>query len=140
MKVIDPGHIYELDQLGDNNKQKLVFIKRSGGAIQYEKEWPGLQTQEVLRALIDRTKYLDCVLSCKETKEALKHLRMAVFWYEARAFRRKKSKTNRTTEDHDDTSTIPCVVTYPEDIPFTEQDIELKETGADGHIVTKIYI
>lgn len=138
MKIIDPGHIYELDELESENKQKLIFIKRSGGAIQYEKEWPGLQTQEVLRALIDRTKYLDQVLECKETKEALRHLRMALYWYEVRALRRKRSKTNRTTEHHDDAMTVPCMVVYPEDIPFTEENIELREKGEDGHIILEL--
>ncbi|HTH92940.1 MAG TPA: hypothetical protein VL576_00450 [Candidatus Paceibacterota bacterium] len=135
MKTIDPGHIYELRQLGDDNTQTMTFIKRSGGAVQYEKEWPGLQTQEVLRALIDRTKYLYEVLPCKETEEALRHLRMALFWYEARAYRRKKSSTNRTTNAHDDTLTVPMNVNLPDDIPFTEVDIELRPTGEDGHII-----
>lgn len=135
MKTIDNGHIYELRQLGDQNTQTLKFIKRSGGAVEYENEWPGLQTQEVLRALIDRTKYLNQVLPCKETVEALKHLRMALFWYEARAYRRKQSGTNRTTNDHDDSETLPATFTYPKDIPFTEVDIELREIGADGHII-----
>ncbi len=135
MKVIDPGHIYELRQLGDEATQELVFIKRSGGAVHYEKEWPGLQTQEVLRALIDRTKYLYQVLPCRETEEALRHLRMALYWYEARALRRKRSKTNRTTNAHDDEDTPEMHIEYPRDIPFTVTEIELRETGEDGHIV-----
>jgi hypothetical protein len=135
MKTLDAGHIYELKQLGDDNTQTLIFIKRSGGAVQYEKEWAGLQTQKVLRALIDRTKYLYEVLPCKETEEALRHLRMALFWYEARAYRRKQSATNRTTSAHDDTLTVPMVIEYPSDVPFMEVDIELRATGEDGHII-----
>lgn len=137
MKIIDPGHIYELKQLGDNNTQILRFIKRSGGAVQYDQEWAGLQTQEVLRALIDRTKYLNTVLECKETKEAIKHLQMALYWYEVRALRRKRSQTNRTTLDHDDSITPEYHPEYASDIPFTEQDIELYTTGEDGHIITQ---
>ena len=137
MKIIDPGHVYELKQLGDNNTQLLKFIKRSGGAVQYDQEWPGLQTQEVLRALIDRTKYLDTVLECKETKEAVKHLQMALYWYEVRALRRKRSQTNRTTLDHDDSITPEYHPEYATDIPFTERDIELYATGEDGHIITR---
>jgi hypothetical protein len=137
MKIIDPGHVYELKQLGDNNTQTLKFIKRSGGAVQYDQEWAGLQTQEVLRALIDRTKYLDTVLECKETKEAIKHLQMALYWYEVRALRRKRSQTNRTTFDHDDSVTPEYHPEYASDIPFTEQDIELHTTGEDGHIITQ---
>lgn len=135
MKILDSGHIYELKQLGDNETQKITFIKRSGGAVHYEKEWPGLQTQEVLRALIDRTIYLDKVLECKETKEAIKHLRAALYWYEVRALRRKRSKTNRTTNNHNDELTPEYKMSYPSDIPFTEFEIEKRETGEDGHIL-----
>ncbi len=135
MKIIDPGHIYELRQLGDDKTQTLTFIKRSSGTIQYDKEWSGLQTQEVLRALIDRTLYLDKVLECKETKEAIKHLRATLYWYEVRALRRKRSKTNRTTNNHDDSETPPYEMQYAPDIPFTEVDIEKKEIGEDGHII-----
>ncbi len=135
MKIIDPGHVYELKQLGDTNTQVLKFIKRSGGAVQYTEEWAGLQTQEVLRALIDRTKYLGKVLECKETREALKHLQMALYWYEVRALRRKRSQTNRTTNDHNDEMT-PCYhPKYALDIPFTEEDIEERPIGEDGHII-----
>jgi hypothetical protein len=135
MRSIDPGHIYELDQLGDKATQRLTFIKRSGGSVHYEKEWPGLQTQEVLRALIDRTQYLHDVLPCKETVEAKRHLQLALYWYEVRALRRKRSKTNRTTSAHDDSDTPPAQIPYPSDIPFTEVDIELRPTGPDGHIM-----
>jgi hypothetical protein len=135
MKILDPGHIYELRQLGDENTQIIKFIKRSGGAVKYDKEWPGMQTQEVLRALIDRTIYLYNILECRETEEALKHLRAALYWYEVRALRRKRSKTNRTTENHDDENTPSYTMQYAPDIPFTEVEIEKKEIGKDGHII-----
>lgn len=135
MKILDPGHIYELRQLGDNETQLLKFVKRSGGAITYQTEWPGLQTQEVLRALIDRTKYLDGVLPCKETVEALRHLRLALYWYEVRAARRKKNNINRTERSHDDHETPPVSVQYPSDVPFTEKNIEQYDIGEDGHII-----
>jgi len=137
MKIIDPGHIYEFEQLGGGT-QTVTFVKRSGGAIQYEKEWAGLQTQEVLRALIDRTKYLYKVLPCAETEEALYHLRLSLYWYEVRALRRKRNKVNRTTENHDD-SDIPKVRgEFPKDIPFGIEDIELRPIGEDGHIIASI--
>ena len=135
MKVIDPGHIYELRQLGDENTQTIRFIKRSGGAVQYDQGWAGLQTQEVLRALIDRTKYLNSLLPCQETSEAVRHLEMALYWYEVRAFRRKKSETNRTTLDHDDADTPHVEFEYAKDYPVTEVDIEQRAIGSDGHII-----
>ena len=60
-------------------------------------------TQEVLRALIDRTEYLDNVIHCTETQDAIWHLRMALFCYEARAYRRKQEGKNRQKPEHDDT-------------------------------------
>ena len=135
MKIIDPGHIYELSQLGNDDTQIIKFIKRSGGSVHYEKEWAGLQSQEVLRALIDRTKYLYNILPCKETTEAIRHLQMALYWYEARALRRKRSETNRTTLNHDDSEVVPGLFNLPDDIPFAPQDIELKPIGKDGHIL-----
>ncbi len=135
MKIINPGHIYELVQLGNDETQVIKFVKRSGGAITYNEEWAGLQTQEVLRALIDRTIYLYNVLPCKETEEALKHLRFALYWYEVRAWRRKQSKTNKTSQSHDDKETSTFDFKYPKDVPFDEVDIETKPIGEDGHII-----
>jgi hypothetical protein len=58
MKVIDEGHIYRISKPGGwlslLNKQTLTFVKRSGGAVTYKKEWSGIQTQAVMRAIIDR--------------------------------------------------------------------------------------
>ncbi len=135
MKIIDPGHIYELQQLGNDKTQAITFVKRSGGAISYDEEWSGLQTQEVLRALIDRTKYLYKVLPCRETEEALKHLRLALYLYEVRAYRRKKSKTNKTAISHDDAETSISHFQYSKDIPFDEINIEKRPIGEDGHII-----
>lgn len=135
MEVINSGHIYKLDQLGGGTPQRLVFVKRSGGAITYKEEWPGVQTQEVLRALIDRTKYLDQVLSCVETKDALYHLRMALYMYEVRAWRRKQEKINRKSPAHDDTGRPHAWREFPDEVPFNEQDIELRLVGPDGHII-----
>lgn len=137
MHVIDSGHVYELEQLGGGT-QKLTFVKRSGGAIRYGEEWPGVQTQEVLRALIDRTNYLDGVLPCVETRDALWYLRMALFMYEVRAYRRKKEAVNRKSPKHDDTMRPKEWHTHPfDDVPFDENGIELHPVGPDGHIVLK---
>lgn len=134
MKVIDPGHVYECNQLGGGT-QTITFVKRSSDAVTYDKEWAGLQNQEVLRALIDRTKFVDNVLPCSETKEALYHLRLALYWYEVRAYRRKQAHMNRTALAHHDEPSSYKRGEYPEDIPFTEMDIELYKVGDDGHII-----
>jgi len=134
MKVIDEGHIYQLKELGGGD-QTLTFMKRSGGAVSYAQEWPGVQTQEVLRALIDRTKYLDQVLPCTETKDAAWHLQMALYLYELRAFRRKQENVNRESPEHDDSHRGRPWRNNPHEVPFNEINIELLPTGEDGHIV-----
>ena len=135
MEIVDPGHVYELKQLGDPATQRLIFAKRSGGAIKYHREWPGLQTQEVLRALIDRTKYLYNVLPCTETDDALWHLRMALYLYEVRAYRRKQEQVNRKAPVHDDSGRPHSWREHPHDVPFNESEIEMRPIGLDGHIM-----
>lgn len=135
MKVLSEGHVFELTQLGGGT-QNLTFVKRSSGAICYEEEWAGVQVQEVLRALISRTKYLQSVLPCVETKDAIEHLRMALFMYEVRAWRRKQEKLNRKKGIHDDSDRPRTWRDNPfGDVPFSEFEIELLPTGTDGHIL-----
>ena len=60
MKVIDPGHKYELAHLDGNGHEVLTFVKREGdgypGNIDHH---AGTNLQEVFRAALDRVKYLD---------------------------------------------------------------------------------
>jgi hypothetical protein len=53
VQILDKGHIYQLIIPGTSETYTLKFVKRSGGAVTYVVEWPGLQTQAVMRALID---------------------------------------------------------------------------------------
>lgn len=207
MHIIDPGHIYELDGDGfDIPSQTLTFVKRSGGAITYEHEWPGLTTQSVNRAIIaqikgyqeghgqdetyalwqlgtsethplilggashlidciavlqDRSAYLNTIIPCIETGDALgwfdmaqhyiayavrdhgesytialDYMRCALFTYEARAFRRKRDAVNRKQPCHDDTeSPKPWRELVYRDVPFSADDIEDIPIGDDGHLI-----
>jgi hypothetical protein len=132
----DPGHIYRMPELGVLKRdlrdetpdaqrfQEIRFLKRSGGAIQYEEEWQGLQTQTVLRVCISRTRYLNSVLPCQESINAIRHMQNALWEYEARAFRRKIQALNREQPAHEED--IP--------IPFSPMDCEAEGLGADGHM------
>jgi hypothetical protein len=53
---------------------------------------PGTQTQEVLRALIDRTMHCDNCLRWLGNDLIIYHLRMALALHEARALERKTEK------------------------------------------------
>jgi hypothetical protein len=65
MRVMDPGHWYELallDALPNRlGLETLRFVKRVGDKFPGNQlpAYAGTTTQEVLRALIDRTKYVD---------------------------------------------------------------------------------
>lgn len=87
MKVIEPGHIYQLEHQDGSGAGVLVFVNREDGT-QHE----GTQTQEVLRALIDRTQHCDKCLRWEGNDKIIEHLRMALVLHEARALERKTEK------------------------------------------------
>lgn len=129
MEVVTKGHVYRMVQLG-GGIQDITFVRRSGGAVTYPTEWPGVQTQEVLQVLIDRTKYLNGILPCVETEDDLYYLRMALFMYEVRAWRRKQEKVNREKPAHDDSERAKVWHELPfSDVPFNESEIELRPIG-----------
>ena len=86
MKVLEPGHVYELDQLDGDGKQILTFVNRISNPHS------GVLNQEVLRAVIDRVQYLDAELPHPFNATILYHLRMALGLHEARAYLRKIEK------------------------------------------------
>ena len=89
MKIIDAGHIYLLDCLDGGEAVTLTFVKREGDNFPFNKgEYPGTNAQEVLRALIDRTEYLNRQKPCAETEAAIGNLRSALLLFELRAARR----------------------------------------------------
>lgn len=65
MKVLDPGHLYELKVLDADKEQwtktvELRFVKREGDKFPGNVgHYPGTNLQEVLRALLNRIAYLD---------------------------------------------------------------------------------
>lgn len=101
MRVIEPGHIYELSTLDGDEPQRLIFVNRESG-----REHPGTQTQEVLRAiidiidcLVDRTNHCDSRLRWEGNDRVVKHLtesqrelRLALIGHEQRALERKAEK------------------------------------------------
>lgn len=87
MKIIEPGHIYQLTHLDGAGTTKLTFVNREEGT-----EHEGTQTQEVLRALIDRTWHCHRCLPWDGNHKIVKHLQLALVLHEARALYRKAKK------------------------------------------------
>ena len=89
MLIIDAGHEYQLDSIDGGPPQSLRFVKRCGKGFPFNSgQHSGTNVQEVLRALIDRTEYLNNQKPCAETEAAAGCLRAALALYEMRAARR----------------------------------------------------
>lgn len=92
MKVIDPGHAYDLDVLdgrSENTKERLTFVKREGANYPGNLgHYPGTNMQEVLRALIDRTNYVNNQIKHGANYLVLAGLRAAIYHLEWRAAER----------------------------------------------------
>jgi hypothetical protein len=107
MEVKVQGHRYELKNIKYNGTTTLQFYKDvniNGGAIVV-----GPSCQEVLRAVIDRVKFLDGQVPWEGNKEIIKHLRLAIALFEGRALIRKVEKG--------------------------ELEIESLPTALDGHLI-----
>lgn len=109
MKVIEPGHIYELSQLdGDGKPLVLKFVRRDK-----EPFHEGTQIQEVVRvqidmldALIDRVNHCDDCLRWEGNDTIIKHfsesqrrLRLVLLKFEERALERKVDKQGFKPEE-----------------------------------------
>lgn len=88
MKITEPGHAYLLDCYDGEAYQSLVFVNREPGG-----EHAGTTTQEVLRALIDRTRYCDDCANWIGNDAIVYHLRMALALHEARALMRHAQRS-----------------------------------------------
>lgn len=111
MKVIDPGHYFELDVLDavdETTKAYLSFVKREGegypGNVGHH---PGTNIQEVLRALISRVRYLDNQIHHPYNDGVLDHLRSSLWLRELRAAERHGRELQASTEDVEDRPTCP---------------------------------
>ena len=90
MLIVEKGHHYILSQRDtdtDTPQQELVFVNKEPG-----REHAGTTTQEVLRALIDRTRYCNNCLPHDVNKHIVHHLRMALVLHESRALEMKVAK------------------------------------------------
>lgn len=88
MKVIDPGHKFQLDSLDGNFYQELRFVKREGEKFPGNVgSYSGTTMQEVIRALISRMLYVDNQHPCDENKNVIAYLNWSLGKLEERAAR-----------------------------------------------------
>lgn len=105
MKVIDPGHHYELDVFdrdGSAYRSTLRFMKRIGDGYPHNTEptYSGTNCQDVIRALIDRVKYLHMQIPHPQNGIILGALRDALLAFKVRAAERhgRELSLSRTIE------------------------------------------
>lgn len=106
MKVIEPGHVYELDQIDKTEETKpqvITFVNRDGTGGHTH---AGTQTQEILRVVIDmmnvvvdRTNHCDNCIRwegndriIKAMTEIQRQARLALLIHEERALERKMER------------------------------------------------
>lgn len=133
--VIEPGHLYMVPNLEQSGHQFVRFIRRSSAMIKHPTDYPGCNTQDIIRVCIDRTKYLNSVGGSEETQNAVHWLRMALYEYESRAWQRKQQGVNKSAEPQAQTDRINAHRDGYRDIPFSEYEIESKPVGIDGHLL-----
>lgn len=89
MIELDKGHRFALRQLDVQDEPEhatLIFVKRSGPRYPGNKDaYPGTTSQEVLRALIARAKYVNAQIPAWQTRISIWLYRIALWLYENRA-------------------------------------------------------
>lgn len=96
MIVLDPGHKYQLAHLDGYATEILTFVKRKGDNYPGNlSSYEGTNMQEVLRALIDRIKYVNNQIPCSQNEIVLLKLREVVLLLEERAAIRHKREPIR---------------------------------------------
>jgi hypothetical protein len=96
IQIIDPGHKYKLPSLDGKHEQVLQFVKRCdpGNPTRFPgntNAYPGTTIQCVLRALLERFRYLQKQVWAPENIACIFCLRVALWLIEFRAARRHKS-------------------------------------------------
>lgn len=93
MRVLDPGHRYALGTLDGEVYVGLQFVNRVGPGFPGNiRAHPGTTTQEVLRALIDRARYVNAQIPCWQTGVSVVLMRLIIWLYEHRAAKRHGRK------------------------------------------------
>jgi hypothetical protein len=95
MKVIVPGHRYELPNFENKDEQGqiLQFIHKepeTEGSTQLKTIDDGTTNEELLEVLIDRVKFLQNKFPCKENACCITHLEEGLMWLEKRTRDRVK--------------------------------------------------
>jgi hypothetical protein len=107
MKVIDEGHLYQLESMDKTNDQSLQFIyKDKDDNGKFVTVIDGTTNEEVLNVLINRIEYLNNKLPCRENRSALDRLKSALGWLNQRTRNREEQGVENSPLPHEDEGSI----------------------------------
>lgn len=84
MKIITPGHEYELDNFEGGDRQPLSFIHKVSKGESLVTVKNGTTNEEVLAVLIDRLNFLHLKLPSRQSAIAITKLQEALMWLQNR--------------------------------------------------------
>jgi hypothetical protein len=96
MKVLTPGHLYDLDNFENNNmSQRIQFIEKDAGMTTIN---DGTTNEEVLTMLINRLKFLGERLPSRENSIAVTRCEEALLWLNKRTEDRRARGVEGTSK------------------------------------------
>lgn len=88
MKVIEPAHVYEVENFVDKNiSQTITFLKKQPkeeGSTELELVHDGTTNEEVLSVILDRLQSGNAKVPSRETAIAITKIQEALMWLEQR--------------------------------------------------------
>jgi hypothetical protein len=112
------GHVFELDQIGSDERQVISFVNKEPGM-----EAPGITMQELCRVGVERTSYCHNCLPHRVNGPIIWHFRQIIALHEGRALEQKAAKGEFLPE---------LLVTGPDghfELPCCRNDLVLEERG-----------
>jgi hypothetical protein len=94
MKILAPGHKYELENVGGEGVQQIQFIEKVKSGDDLKIVQNGTTTEEVISILIDRIKFLQVQLPCDENEVVISNLEGALTELQKRTEDRQARKVD----------------------------------------------
>ncbi len=100
MNILDPGHCYKLDLFDDSTEGiQLQFIKKEEVDGELKTTVNGTTNEEVIKALVDRLRFLQKRLASRENAIVITKLEEALMWLEKRTADRKERGVEGTNNN-----------------------------------------
>ena len=101
MKPVVEGHVYLLDHQEGPNHETISFLRKEIDPTDPDKKrlikkGDGTSNEEVLRMLIDRLRYLNARVPCRENSLAITKMEEALMWLQKRTTDRLQRKVEGT--------------------------------------------